>query len=231
MKTFKILAALLSYPEQALLDNLEELRAVLRNESLITKKHLEKLDKLIDYIAKTDLIDLQEQYVDLFDRGRSHSLYLFEHVHGESRDRGQAMVDLAEMYKEKGLYVSAAELPDYLPLFLEFLSTLKHQEAYELLSEPIDIISTIGAKLEKKESLYSAIFLALEKLSVAKPNKEIVAKALEKVEPDKDDLEALDKEWEEIGAFDNTKTEDNCGSCNAFPNATEKLQEMVGGNR
>ena len=92
-------------------------------EKLLPASVRRQLKLLIDEIATGDLYDLQERYVLLFDRTRSLSLHLFEHVHGESRDRGQAMIDLKAQYEKNGLAISASELPDFVPLFLEFLST------------------------------------------------------------------------------------------------------------
>jgi nitrate reductase delta subunit len=89
-RTLKVLSALLSYPTQELQGAGDALRSALRDEPLLPDETQKHLQQLIGEIAVGDLYDLQERYVDLFDRGRSLSLYLFEHVHGESRDRGQA---------------------------------------------------------------------------------------------------------------------------------------------
>ena len=131
--TFKVLSALLSYPTVELQEALSELTAALDGEALLPAAVRRQLDRLMDEIATGDLYDLQERYVLLFDRTRSLSLHLFEHVHGESRDRGQAMIDLKALYENGGLRIDAAELPDFAPLFLEFLSTQPRSEAYELL--------------------------------------------------------------------------------------------------
>jgi nitrate reductase delta subunit len=120
---------LLSYPTEELQSAAPELSANLAEERLLPESVLTKLRGFVDEIATTDLFDLQERYVLLFDRTRSLSLHLFEHIHGESRDRGQAMIDLSQLYERHGLMIEARELPDYLPLFLEFLSTLPLEEA------------------------------------------------------------------------------------------------------
>ena len=109
MKTYRALAALLAYPEAALIEALPEIRPQAPAEVLRLVKELEEQDLLVS----------QECYVSLFDRSRALSLHLFEHVHGESRDRGQAMVDLQAAYLARGMQVVAHELPDYLPAFLE----------------------------------------------------------------------------------------------------------------
>ena len=121
-KTFKVLSALLSYPTQELQAASAELRAVVADEGLVAGDVRHALNRLISEIAAGDIYDLQERYVFLFDRTRSLSLHLFEHVHGESRDRGQAMIDLQDLYNRNGMAITATELPDFLPLFLEFLS-------------------------------------------------------------------------------------------------------------
>ena len=122
LPTYSAIAALLDYPQAELLAALPELRAALQAEKLLPRQGLQEIVALCDYLGRHDLYTLQENYVSLFDRGRGHSLHLFEHVHGESRDRGQAMVDLQQLYAGQGLHLAAAELPDYLPVFLEFLS-------------------------------------------------------------------------------------------------------------
>ena len=119
MKTFKILGLLLSYPKQDLIDNMADVKAVLKQEDFLPKRSMKNVQAFCDYLTETDLYELQESYVDLFDRGRAHCLHMFEHIHGESRDRGQAMVNLIESYADRGYYMAEGELPDYLPLFLD----------------------------------------------------------------------------------------------------------------
>jgi len=136
MKTLKVLSALLAYPTPELQAAAAELEAVLRSEALLPAPHIDGVCDLIRDLAGRDILDAEERYVLLFDRTRSLSLHLFEHVHGESRDRGQAMVDLLKLYEDAGYRPTAAELPDYLPLFLEFASTRPPAEA--LAARPAD---------------------------------------------------------------------------------------------
>ena len=119
--TWRALAALLDYPSADLIAHLDELRAVIAEERIIERR---SLVPLFDALAQGDLIDAQSAYIDTFDRGRSTSLLLFEHVHGESRDRGQAMVDLLAQYDRAGLSLDSSQLPDHLPIFLEYCSML-----------------------------------------------------------------------------------------------------------
>jgi nitrate reductase delta subunit len=197
IKAFKVFSALLSYPTEELQLAAPEMRAGLGAEGLLPAAVRRQIDLLIEEIAARDLYDLQERYVLLFDRTRSLSLHLFEHVHGESRDRGQAMINLKALYEKNGLLIDAAELPDFLPLFLEFLSTRPVAEAYELLGQPVHILSAIAERLRKRHSPYEAVLRALVALSTTKPKVEQVAELLDVPDPDPTDLAALDDAWED----------------------------------
>ncbi len=197
MKTFRVLSALLSYPTQELQGAADELHTVIRDDNLVAAAVRRRLDALIDDIATGDLYDLQERYVLLFDRTRSLSLHLFEHVHGESRDRGQAMIDLKALYEKSGLFISAAELPDFLPLLLEYLSTQPFAEACETLGQTVHILSALAERLRKRRSPYEAALRALVAAAAAKPTAEAVAALLDVPDPDPTDLAALDEAWTE----------------------------------
>ena len=212
MKTFKVLGLLLSYPESDWVCHLDECEEVLVQEQVLPKKQLKAVLAFIGDLKTSDIYSAQEEYVATFDRGRSHCLHLFEHIHGESRDRGQAMVNLANAYEEKGLYIDQAELPDYLPLFLEFLSLCPADEAVNLLGEPIDIVATIAARLRERKSPYTALFDATVALSKVKPDQEKIREVLEEGREDTS-LEALDREWEEAAAFGDQPDKADCGGC------------------
>ena len=178
-----------------------------------------------------DLIAAQEDYVETFDRGRSHCLNLFEHIHGESRDRGQAMINLSETYLTKGLHIDSGELPDYLPLFMEYLSLCDPKDAIELLGEAIDVIALIGTKLKKNKSPYAGIFECIEVLSVTKADSKKIKNAIRESRKDPETLEELDEQWKEADAFTGdpfVDVETDCNKCNAFPNTTEVLNNMAG---
>jgi nitrate reductase delta subunit len=196
-RTFKVLSALLSYPTAELQAAANEMKTALVEEGLLQPALARAVEKLLDEIAGGDLYDLQERYVLLFDRTRSLSLHLFEHVHGESRDRGQAMIDLQNLYGEKGLEIGASELPDFVPLFLEFLSLLPRQDAYELLGQPVHVLAALAERLRKRNSSYEAVFRALVALAAAKPKGEDIAAVLQEPDPEPDDLAALDAAWED----------------------------------
>jgi nitrate reductase delta subunit len=217
MKTFKVLGLLMSYPDPQWLPHLDEFESVLVQEHLLPKKPLRAVLALVDELRTTDIYSMQEQYVATFDRGRSHCLHLFEHIHGESRDRGQAMVNLASAYEEKGLVIGQAELPDYIPLFLEFLSLCPADEAVALLGEPIDIIATIGARLKERNLPWAGLFDALVALSKTRPDMDRIVEVLAEG-PEDTSLEALDKEWEEAAAFGSEPDPGGCNGCAAPSN-------------
>ena len=165
IRTFKVLSLLLSYPTEEIRAAASGFHDVIESEGLVPARFRKGLHDVIDEVAARDLYDLQERYILLFDRTRSLSLHLFEHVHGESRDRGQAMVDLMALYESHGLYIGAKELPDYLPLFLEFLATQPLPEARSLLAQPLHVVTALGERLRKRKSVYAAVFRALEALA------------------------------------------------------------------
>jgi nitrate reductase delta subunit len=196
-RTFKALSVLLSYPTAELQKAVPEIAAAMDREALLPGAVRRQLDLLLSEIAIGDLYDLQERYVLLFDRTRSLSLHLFEHVHGESRDRGQAMIDLKNQYESAGLEISATELPDFVPLFLEFLSTRPRADAYELLGQPAHILSAMAERLRKRHSAYEAVFRVLVALAATKPKGEDISALLAEPDPDVNDLAALDAAWED----------------------------------
>ena len=168
--TFRALSHLLMYPEDAMRRELPAVLDVLRDERGLSEGTRRALMGFAQDLMAGDGWDVQETYVGLFDRTRSLSLHLFEHVHGESRDRGPAMVDLINVYAKHGLELTDGhELPDYLPLFLEFLSVLPMDDALTMLKEPLHVIQAIGARLRNHDSAYGLIFSALEELTGARP--------------------------------------------------------------
>ena len=208
----KIISALLSYPTADLIAAGEELRAAVAADTMTGRREKAWLGALIDDLGNRDLFDAQERYVLLFDRTRTLSLHLFEHVHGESRDRGQAMVDLALMYEAQGFEIDARELPDYLPLFLEYLSTQSPEEVHNLLTQTLHILAALRERLQKRDSIYANALLALEALANARPDAVAVAGLLAEAEHDPNDLEALDKIWEdEAVTFGGNAGEGACG--------------------
>jgi len=218
MRSFRVLSRLLTYPQAELFDHMDEMKAILAEEGLLKSRKLKGLFAFMDELQATDLMDAQEAYVDLFDRGRAHCLHLFEHVHGESRFRGKAMIDLSERYREKGLKVDTKELPDYLPLFLEFISICEVDEAQEFLSQAAPVIATIGEKLKRRNSGYHNVMATVVALSGVKIDKAAIQKAADAALPDIKTLEELDQDWVEPEAFNGAP---DCGTCgtDALPGA------------
>jgi nitrate reductase delta subunit len=165
MRTFKVFSILLSYPQAEWVAALPELEAALVAEAAVNGRAADRLFPLFSVFKRLPQIELEEIYVATFDRNPSHSLHLFEHVHGESRDRGAAMIDLLKEYWKYDFDASAAELPDYVPLFLEFLSLIPDDAARVLLGDAIHVLAAIGRKLERNGSPYATVFRALEALS------------------------------------------------------------------
>ncbi len=196
-KTYKALSALLTYPTPELQQAAGEIAQVIADEALLSPSARAALTPLIDELASWDIYDLQERFVLLFDRSRTLSLNLFEHVHGESRERGPAMVDLLETYRAGGFDLASSELPDHLPILLEFMSTLPEAEAMELLRDAGHIIAALGARLTRRESPYAAVMTGLVELAGIDTGDQLVADLLTAPDDDPEDLTALDEVWEE----------------------------------
>lgn len=189
---FKALSALLAYPTPELAAAGGDIAAALAQEDMVPEASRRALAPLVDDLSSCDIYALQERYVDLFDKTRRLSLHLFEHVHGESRDRGQAMVDLAALYQRGGLVPAASELPDYLPLFLEYLATRPRGEALALAGEIDHILIALEERLLKRGSPYAAVFAAIRAIAGATARPQLSGAAEEP-----DDLAVLDADWEE----------------------------------
>ena len=165
MKTFKVLSLLLSYPQAEWVDELDLMESLLVDEKEQNGAAQAQLADLFQALRAETLLEAEQTYVGTFDRNPSHSLHLFEHIHGESRDRGSAMVNLIEEYRKHGLDMDADELPDYVPLFLEYLSQLPDQDALNMLGEAVDVLALIGRKLNGNHSPYHNVFTVLEGMS------------------------------------------------------------------
>jgi nitrate reductase delta subunit len=200
MLLFKALSALLSYPTSQTRDALPEIAAVLRSSMELQDGERNALLELVDELGRGELLAAEERYVDLFDRGRALSLNLFEHLHGEGRDRGAAMVELKQLYAEAGFDLSRQELPDYLPVILEYLSYRSPTEAREMLSDCAHIISAITRSLLARRSKYASVLQAL--LVFAGESSIDPAK----IPPVHERTESLDREWMDQPAFANNAT-------------------------
>ena len=161
VKTLKALSALLTYPTEELIEALPDLYAAIVEEGAIERRCRDELKGLMQWMQGQDLLELEAEYVAVFDRGRATSLHLFEHVHGDSRDRGQAMVDLRKVYERSGLHLSPSELPDFIPALLEFLSSRPRAEIEDMLGDCAHILRSIGETLLERGSGYSVVFAAV----------------------------------------------------------------------
>jgi nitrate reductase delta subunit len=192
---FKAFSALLSYPTEEMRQALPEIADVVRGSRLVPPREQAALVALIAEIGSGDLLSAQEHYVDLFDRGRALSLHLFEHLHGESRDRGSAMVELKELYAVAGFELTARELPDYLPVVLEYLSCRDAAEAHDMLADCAAILATIARSLIARRSRYAAVLQALIAIAGERPvDADTVPVARERAA-------SLDLDWFEQPAF------------------------------
>lgn len=193
--SLRVLARLLSYPDAELRTQLSDMRSALHLDNTVRTARMVELDALVASLIQDDPLEIEAQYVEVFDRGRATSLHLFEHVHGDSRDRGPAMIDLAQTYEKAGLYLAPDEMPDYLPVVLEFVSTQPPKEARAFLGEMAHIFNAIFNALQQRDSAYASVLGALIELAGEK------AHAV-KVTPD----EPLDAAWEEPVVFDGCST-------------------------
>lgn len=208
MLILKVISALLSYPRAEMLEALDDMAGVVEGDESLPSRDKAGLMALIDNHRNADLMDSQQHYVETFDRGRNLSLHLFEHIHGESRDRGQAMVDLMRVYQSQGFEIAARELPDYIPLFLEYLSQRPAEEVVDLLRGALPILSLLGARLAERQSLYAALFDALASLADVAVDREALRQQAAAEGPD-DTLARMDEIWEEEAV----SFLDNPGAC------------------
>ncbi len=196
-RLIKALSLVLSYPEPELQRAMPEISAVFAADARLTALARRDMRALCDRLAEDDIYDLQEAYVSLFDRSRTLSLNLFEHVHGESRDRGGAMVSLLETYRAAGFEPATSELPDHLPVLLEFLAIRPAAEANDVLADAAHILEALRLRLERRESDYAVAFEVLGQLAGARPDAAALAELLAEPDVDPGDLEALDRVWQE----------------------------------
>lgn len=219
---YRALGLMLAYPDERQRALMPSILDAVNSEPRLPGPVSRALVRLAERLATTDTYLLQEDYVQLFDRTRTLCLNLYEHVHGESRDRGQAMAALVELYAQHGLELSARELPDHLPVFLDFLSVLPDEHAASLLGEASHVLEALAERLHKRSSPYRAVFGALVALSDAIPDSQAVQTLIQEPEDDPDDLSALDRAWEETAVTFGPSEDDGC------PKAEAMLRAMNG---
>lgn len=209
MRSLRVLARLLDYPTEALQAAAPEMIEILDAEGRLSAAVRSALMEWCQRILEADIMELQAEYVALFDRGRNTSLLLFEHVHGESRDRGQAMVDLMAEYRAAGFELDAHELPDYLPLFLEYLSTRDEADIGRWLGEIRHILALLTARLEEREADHALVPLALLALIGAEADVAPHRQTAKEETPDYT-AEALDEVWEEEAVRFTAESDQDC---------------------
>lgn len=192
MRSYRALAALLTYPTAELIGALGDIERSLLIDGLVGAEGRRAVSRLARELRADDLLDLQERYVALFDRTPSLALHLFEHLHGDSRDRGQAMADLIELYRQHGFEITSAELPDFLPLFVEFLGERPAEEAKAMLGDIAHLVALLHQRLAKRGSAYAGVMAAL--LGIAGVKVDLPAEDAGEAE---DSPEAIDRAWED----------------------------------
>jgi nitrate reductase delta subunit len=189
--SLRALALLLSYPDADMRSKLTDVMSVLSLERALSPSRISELKNLSEQLQSLDPLEVESRYVETFDRGRLTCLNLFEHVHGDSRDRGPAMIDLSQTYAQSGLVLDPDELPDHLCVVLEFASTQTEGVAKSFLDEMAHILNSIFSALLKRESPYAAVIAAVLELSGHKA--QAVSIPVE---------ESMDSSWQEPEAFD-----------------------------
>ncbi|PKO63952.1 MAG: nitrate reductase molybdenum cofactor assembly chaperone [Betaproteobacteria bacterium HGW-Betaproteobacteria-16] len=206
--TLRVLAHLLRYPDTEFRAHTSEMQQALKAEAALPASRLAELDTLLRQLSTRPALDVESDYVELFDRGRRTALHLFEHVHGDSRDRGPAMIDLIQTYEKGGLYLGPAELPDHLSVVLEFASTQPPTQAREFLGEIAHIVRVIFSALLGRKSPYASVLAAVLELAGEKAEPVAVAP-----EPE------IDESWAEPAVFGGCSTEGQ-----AKPNQPQPIQ-------
>lgn len=162
MQIYKLLSVLLEYPDQELVDHLPEILEKLAQCVDVDDAEQKALSEFIDHLAGKSLTELQQDYVQTFDMMAEHSLHLTHHLFGDDKNRGPALIDLGELFKDYGVEVVTNELPDYLPLILEFAAYLDDNEAMVFLSDANKVLKVLADNLQKAGSPYAALLSIVE---------------------------------------------------------------------
>jgi len=209
MSVLKLISVLLDYPQDELWQHGGELLDAVNEPTLPAARRAE-LTAFVQGLLEMDSLTAQDKWLQTFDRGRSMSLLLFEHIHGESRDRGQAMVDLIEAYRKQGFELAARELPDYLPLLLEFLAQRPQNEVQDWLGHISHIVGMLAARAGERDSPYQVLFELLLELADGKLDLTALRQRASE-EPRDDTPDAMDRLWEEeMVRFGAEAPDDNC---------------------
>lgn len=226
MKLLKLMSVLMEYPHPDLWAHGEELRDACHDPALSPGRRV-ALASFVDGLMARDAMAAQEAWLEVFDRGRAMSLLLFEHIHGESRDRGQAMVDLLETYRQAGFEVGSKQLPDYLPLVLEYLSMRPASEVRDWLGHIAHILELLAARAEERASPYAAPLAALVEVAQGKVDLELMRQRVATEERD-DTPEAIDRVWEEeVVRFGAEAPSEDCQAPARLPAGVKRIEPTV----
>jgi nitrate reductase delta subunit len=226
MKLLKLIAVLMDYPAEELWAHGDELRAAIDDPALSAPRRA-ALRGFVDGLLASEPMQAQERWLELFDRGRAMSLLLFEHIHGESRDRGQAMVDLISTYRGHGFELGVRQLPDYLPVVLEYLSLRPVEEVRDWLSHVAHILELLAARAQERGSDYAALLETLVETATGKVDLDLLRKRVAGEERD-DTPEAMDRVWEEEAVrFGTEAPGEECNPPTRLPSGAKRIEPTV----
>ena len=227
MKTLKLISVLLDYPRPELWQHADDIRAAAADPIVLSPAQRVALSGFVDDLLTQEPMDAEERWLALFDRGRAMSLLLFEHIHGESRDRGQAMVDLVETYRRAGFELGVRQLPDYLPLVLEFLSTRPVDEVADWLKHVGHILELLAARALERQSPYATLFACLVEIAQGQVDLDLMRRRVAGEERDDTDA-AIDRIWEEEAVrFGPEAPADDCSPPSRLPQGAQPFASKV----
>ena len=225
MSLLKLIGVLMDYPQDELWQHRDELLGA-ADDPVLSGKRRAALQEFVRALLDSDPLTTQDAWLSLFDRGRSMSLLLFEHIHGESRDRGQAMVDLIEAYRKNGFDLAARELPDYLPLVLEYLDQRPEAEARDWLQHVSHIVGLLAARAGERDSPYALLFELLVEYADGKLDLGVMRRRASE-EPRDDTPEIMDRLWEEEAVrFGADAPDENCSPPSRLPARSKETRQV-----
>lgn len=157
--TFEIISSLLLYPNEEWMSELPDICSLITSLKDLELK--EKINSFVRSVQKKGIIALEQEYIETFDFGNNTNLYITYDKYGEQRERGQALLSLKQLYESEGCEVIEQELPDYLPLVLEFLSVASEENTHKLIYSLGPVIEIISENLNKTKSDYAILMDSL----------------------------------------------------------------------
>ena len=227
MNPLKLVSVLLDYPRPELWQYADEIREAAADPVTLAPAQRVALSGFVEHLLAQEPMAAEEAWLSLFDRGRAMSLLLFEHIHGESRDRGQAMVDLVETYRKQGFEIGVRQLPDYLPLVLEYLSTRPREEVADWLKHIGHILELLAARALERGSPYAALFETLVALAQGEVDLAVMRRRVADEARD-DTPEAIDRVWEEEAVrFGPQAPGEDCAPTTRLPTGAQRFESKV----